>query len=62
MTIKETAIKNIKELPDSLTWANIIEGRIRFLSTLDISMDDTNSNKLIPHENVKENLERWLSK
>ena len=61
MTSKEMAIKTIQELPDSVSWGDI-EDRIRFLSGIDKGLDDIKSGKTIPHEEVKESLQKWLSK
>jgi predicted transcriptional regulator len=61
MTSKEMAIKTIQELPDSVTWADI-EERIHFLSAIDKGLDDIKSGKVVPHEEVKESLKKWLSK
>jgi predicted transcriptional regulator len=60
MTSKDFAIKTIKELPDSATWADI-EERIHFLAAIDKGMEDIRSGKLVPHEEVKESLKKWLS-
>lgn len=60
MTSKEIAIKIIKELPDSVTWADI-EERIRFLGAIDKGLADIKSGKITPHKEVKESLKKWLS-
>ena len=62
MTSKETAIKNIQNIPDSPTWADIIEERIRFLSSMDKAFDNTKSDMLSQQEEVKESLKQLLSK
>ena len=61
MTSKEIAIKSIQELPDSVTWADI-EERIRFLAAIDRGLADIKSGKIVPHEEVKESLKKWLSR
>jgi predicted transcriptional regulator len=61
MTSKEMAIKTIQDLPDSVSWADI-EERIHFLSAIDKGLDDIKSGKVVPHEEVKESLKKWLSK
>ncbi|MBN1973895.1 MAG: hypothetical protein JW787_09680 [Sedimentisphaerales bacterium] len=61
MTSKEIAIKTIRDLPDSVTWADI-EERIRFLSAIDRGLDDIKSGKVVPHKEVKESLKKWLSR
>ena len=61
MTSKEIAIKSIQELPDSVTWADI-EERIRFLAAIDRGLADIKSGKIVPHDEVKESLKKWLSR
>ena len=61
MTTKEKAIKTIQELPDTVTWSDI-EERIRFLAAIDKGLEDIKAGRLIPHEEVKESLKKWLSK
>jgi predicted transcriptional regulator len=60
MTSKEIAIKTIRELPDSATWADI-EERIRFLGAIDRGLADIKAGRVIPHDEVKESLKKWLS-
>jgi len=60
MITKEIAVKSITELPDSATWEDI-EERVRFLAAVDKGLDDIRQGKLIPHEEVKASLEKWLS-
>lgn len=62
MISKEIAIKNIQNIPDSPTWADIIEERIRFLSSIDKEIDNTKSDMLSQQEEVKESLKQFLSK
>ena len=59
MTNKETAIKVIQELPDSVSWEDI-EERIRFLAAIDKGMEDIKAGRIIPHEDVKASLGQWL--
>ena len=61
MTSKEIAIKTIQDLPDSVTWADI-EERIRFLAGIDRGLADIKAGKMVPHEEVKESLKKWLSR
>ena len=61
MTRKDIAIKTIQTLPDSATWAEI-EERIRFLAAIDQGLEDMRAGKVIPHEEVKASLHKWLSK
>jgi predicted transcriptional regulator len=61
MTNKETAIKTIQDMPDSVTWDDI-EERIHFLAAIDKGLDDVRAGRVIPHKDVKESLAQWLSK
>ena len=61
MTKKDIAIKTLQTLPDSASWADI-EERIRFLAAIDRGFEDIKSGKVIPHEEVKASLGKWLSK
>ena len=61
MTRKEMAIKTIEKLPDSADWADI-EERIRFLAGIDKGFEDIKSGRIVPHEEVKESLGKWLSR
>jgi predicted transcriptional regulator len=60
MTRKEIAIKTIQDLPDSATWADI-EDRIRFLAGIDMGLADIRAGRVVPHEQVRESLKKWLS-
>ena len=60
MTTKEAAIRTIQDLPDTASWADI-EERIRFLAAIDRGLDEIKAGKTIPHEDVKESLQKWLS-
>jgi hypothetical protein len=62
MTKKEIAIKNIQNIPDSLTWADIIEERIRFLSSIDKEIDNTKSDMFSQQEEVIESIKQFVSK
>jgi hypothetical protein len=53
MTIKETAIKNIRELPEDATWEDIQE-RINFIAGIRKGLRELDENKGISHELVKD--------
>lgn len=59
MTNKETAIKMIQEMPDSVSWEHI-EERIYFLAAVDKGLEDIKAGRIIPHEDVKASLGNWL--
>jgi predicted transcriptional regulator len=60
MTTKDVAIKTISELPDTVTWEDI-EERIRFLAVIDKGFDDIKAGRLIPHDDIKKSLKKWLN-
>jgi len=60
MTSKDMAIKTIQDLPDSATWDDI-EERVRFLAAIDKGLADIKAGRVIPHNEVKESLRKWLS-
>ena len=61
MSTKEIALASIKELPDSVTWDEI-EDRIRFLAAIEKGRQDIRQGKVVPHEEVRVQLDRWLAK
>lgn len=60
MTTKEIAVKSIGEMPETADWHDI-EERIHFLAALEKGLDDIRASRLVPHEDVKASLEKWLS-
>jgi predicted transcriptional regulator len=60
MNRKEIAIRTIQDLPDSASWADI-EERIRFLAGIDKGLADIKAGRVVPHEQVRESLKKWLS-
>jgi len=61
MTSKKNALKTIQKLPDSVTWSDI-EERTRFLAAIDKALEDIKAGRVVPHEDVKDSLQQWLSK
>lgn len=61
MSVKDTAIRSIKDLPESATWEEI-EEKIHFLAAIDKGLEDIKKGRVIPHEDVKKSLEKWISK
>ena len=59
MSAKEVAIKSLHDLPESATWEKI-EGKIHFLAAIDKGLEDIKQGRLIPHEEVKKSLEKWI--
>ena len=60
MTTKEIAIESLRDLPESASWLDI-EERIRFLAALEKGREDIRQGNLVPHEQVKADLDSWLS-
>lgn len=60
MSTKQIAIESLKELPDSASWLEI-EERIRFLSAVEKGREDIRNGNLIPHEQVRSDLDSWLT-
>ena len=61
MSTKEIALASIQELPDTATWEEI-EERVRFLAAIEKGRQDIREGKVVPHEEVRAQLDRWLSK
>jgi predicted transcriptional regulator len=61
MTMKEVALKTIEELPESASWEEI-EETVRFVAAIEKGFEQIDKGRVIPHEQVKKNLESWLAK
>ena len=61
MSTKELALETIRNLPDSVSWEEI-EKRIQFLAAVERGRQDVREGKVIPHQEVKENLKEWIAK
>jgi hypothetical protein len=60
MSVKETAIRTIKELPEDATWEDIQE-RINFVAGVRKGLRELDEGKGVAHERVKEEFREWLS-
>jgi len=60
MSVKETAIKTIQQLPEDATWEDIQE-RINFVAAIRKGLRELHDGKGTAHENVKEAFRSWLS-
>ena len=60
MTIKETAIKSIQELPENASWEDIQE-RINFVTGVRKGLRELDEGKGLLHEKVREEFREWLS-
>ena len=61
MTMKEAALKTIEEMPETASWEEI-EEKVRFVAALEKGLEQVDKGQAIPHEQVKKNLESWLTK
>ena len=61
MSTKELALETIRNLPDSVSWKEI-EERIQFLAAVERGRQEVREGKVIPHQEVKENLKEWITK
>lgn len=60
MTTKEFAVKAIQQMPDTTTWEEI-EERIRFLAAIEKGRREIRDGKVVPHQEVKDRLQSWIS-
>lgn len=61
MSIKETAISSIEALPEDATWEDIQE-RINFVAGIRKAIRELDEGKGIPHDQIKEEANKWLSR
>ena len=61
MKTKEIAIGTIKALPEDATWDTIQE-RINFMAGIRKGFRELDEGKGIPHDRVKEDFAKWLSR
>ncbi len=60
MSIKELAIDTIQGLPENASWQDI-EERIHFLAAIDKAQEEIRQGKFVSHEEVRAQLEQWLT-
>jgi len=61
MSIKEQALQTIKDLPETTDWEEIKE-RINFVSAIRKGLDELDSGKGIPVEEIENELKAWITK
>jgi len=61
MTIKEMALKTIKQLPEDASW-EVIQERINVVAGVRNGLRELDEGKGIPHDKVKEEFAEWLAK
>ncbi len=60
MSTKELAMETIKGLPDNTSWQEI-EERIHFLAAIEKSREKVRRGEVVPHEEVRNLLDGWLT-
>ncbi len=60
MTVKETAIDMIKNLPDNATWEDVKE-RIEFVAGIRKALKELDEGKGILHDQVKKESSSWIT-
>jgi hypothetical protein len=58
-TIKQNALKAIKNLPDSSSYEDIME-RLFFMEKVEAGLQSLEKDEKISHEEVKKRLSKWL--
>ncbi len=61
MSTKELAMETIKGLPENTSWQEI-EERIHFLAAIEKSREEVRRGEVVPHEEVRNLLDGWLTK
>jgi predicted transcriptional regulator len=60
MSTKELAMETIKGLPENASWQDI-EERILFLSAIEKSRDEVRRGDVVPHEEISDLLNEWIT-
>ncbi len=58
-TAKQSAINAIRTLPDDSSYEDIME-RLYFMQKIEAGLKDVEEGRVIPHEEVKKRLSKWL--
>lgn len=58
-TAKQNVLEVIKKLPDDSSYDDIME-KIYFMQKVEAGLKDVKEGKVIPHEEVKKRLAKWL--
>lgn len=61
LTDKQLALQVIRQAPDEVTLDEMIE-RIEIMAAIEKGVKAADEGRLIPHEEVKRRVKRWLSK
>jgi predicted transcriptional regulator len=60
MSTKELALDTIRGLPDDASWQEV-EDRIHFVAAIETAREQVREGKVVPHEEVRELLQQWIS-
>ena len=60
MTSKEIALKTIEQLPENVSWEEIL-ARINFIVGVRVGLRELDEGKGIPHDKIKEEFAEWLT-
>ena len=60
LSAKETSLNLIKKLKDDITYEEIMY-ELYFLQKIENGMKDVENGRTVSHEEVKKELEKWLS-
>ena len=60
LSAKETSLNLIKKLKDDITYEEIMY-ELYFLQKVESGMKDVENGRTVSHEEVKKDLEKWLS-
>lgn len=60
LSAKETSLNLIKKLKDDITYEEIMY-ELYFLQKIENGMKDVENGRTVSHEEVKKDLEKWLS-
>ncbi|GAI94744.1 unnamed protein product [marine sediment metagenome] len=58
-TVKKNVLEVIKNLPDDSSYEDIME-KIYFMQKVEAGLKDVDEGRVIPHEEVKKRLAKWL--
>jgi len=58
-TVKKNVLEVIKNLPDDSSYEDIME-KIYFMQKVEAGLKDVEEGRVIPHEEVKKRLAKWL--
>jgi predicted transcriptional regulator len=61
MSDKETVIEAVRELPEHVTFSEILD-HLAMVEAIRRGKQDADAGKLLPHEDVKKRVASWISK